>query len=180
MKIYNTLEKQHHPTSVSLGYFDGIHIGHRKVIEKTVELKKHGLTPTVFTFSHSPKSIISGIPEQRIISLDEKKEVLANMGVEILYIIDFLKICKLSPEEFVNRVLNQMLNAKAVVCGFNYHFGFGGSADASDLKTLCLKYDIKAKIIKPVLYQRKPISSTRIRTALKSKDMINAKNMLGN
>lgn len=180
MKIYTKLEKQTEPTAVALGYFDGVHIGHRKVIEQTVKFKKHGLTPTVFTFSHSPKSIISGIPEQTITSLDKKKELLESLNVEKLYIIDFLEIYKLSPDDFVKKILVEKLNAKAVVCGFNYHFGSGGYADAEDLKNLCLRYEVETKIIKPVLYQQKPISSTRIKEALKSKNVVSAKNMLGN
>ncbi len=180
MKIYTTLEKQNQPTAVALGYFDGLHIGHKKVIEKAIRSKKHGLVPTVFTFSLSPKSILKGTPEQRIMSLDEKKELLEYMGVEILYVIDFSKICKMSSNEFVKDILIEKLHAETVVCGFNYHFGYGGSADASDLKNLCLKYGAKTKIIKPILYQHKPVSSTRIRTALESKDMVNVKNMLGN
>ncbi len=179
MKIYTTLEKQDKPTSVALGYFDGMHIGHKKVIKKAIELKKHGLIPTVFTFSQNPKSVLSGTSEQNIMSPDEKKEFLERMGVEALYIIDFAEICKLSPEEFVRDILGKKLYAKAAVCGFNYHFGYGGSADAGDLKTLCLKHGIKTKIIKPVLYEHIPISSTRIKAAIKSKDIINAKNMLG-
>jgi riboflavin kinase / FMN adenylyltransferase len=180
MKIYTTLEKHTEPTAVALGYFDGLHIGHKKVIETTVELKNHGMVPTVFTFLHSPKAVLAGIPEQSIITLNEKKELLKRMGVEALYVVDFSKICKLSPDEFVRDILVEKLNAKTAVCGFNYHFGYGGCADAEDLKALCLKYGIKAKVIKPVLYQREPISSTRIKEALESKDISNAKNMLGN
>ncbi len=180
MKIYNILEKQLKPTAVALGYFDGMHIGHKKVISKTVELKKHGLAPTVFTFSCNPKSIILRVPEQKIMSIDEKKDFLERMGIEILYIIDFLEIYKLKPNEFVKNILNEKLNAKTVVCGFNYHFGFGGSADATDLKNLCSKHEIETKIIKPALYERRPISSTRIRKAIESSDTASVKNMLGN
>ena len=180
MKIYNTLEKQTKPAAVALGYFDGIHVGHRKVIEKAVKLKKHGLLPTVFTLTQNPKSILSGIPEQKIMGVDKKKEILEHLGIEALYIIDFLEIYKLSPTEFVENILVEKLDAKVAVCGFNYHFGFGGYANAEDLRNICLKHAVKTKIINPVLYQRSPISSTRIREALKSKDVINAANMLGN
>ena len=66
MKIYTNLEKQITPLCVALGYFDGIHKGHQKVIRSAVELKKQGLIPTVFTFNQNPKSIIFGTPEHRI------------------------------------------------------------------------------------------------------------------
>ncbi len=180
MNIYTKFEKQKNPTAVALGYFDGIHIGHQKVINTTVELKNCRLSPTVFTFSSGPQTVLFGKSEQKIITLDQKKEILSAMGVENLYIINFVGICKLTAEEFVKTILANTLNARAVVCGFNYHFGNGAAADAQDLEKICNKFDIETKIIKPVLYENKPISSTRIRKHINENDIENAKNMLGN
>ena len=166
MKIYNTLEKQVSPTAVALGYFDGVHIGHQKVLKKTAKFKKEGLIPTVFTFSSNPKSEIMKIPEKKIFSMDEKQNAMQNLGIEIMYVTDFSKIKNMSAEQFVREVLFKTLNAKVVICGFNYHFGAGGIADATDLKRICLDYGITTKIVNPVLFNKSPVSSTRIRKAL--------------
>ena len=178
MKIYNTLERQEIPTAVALGYFDGIHIGHQKVLKKTVKFKKEGLAPTVFTFSSNPKSEIMKSPEKKIFSTAEKQGAMQNLGIEIMYISDFLKIKNMSAEQFVREILFKTLNAKAVVCGFNYHFGAGGIADAMDLKKICLDYGIKSKIINPVLFNKSPVSSTRIRKALAEGNTFELQNML--
>lgn len=178
MKIYTSLQKQSLPLCVALGYFDGIHKGHRKVISKTLKYKSLGLVPSVFTFSESPRATLSGIPENRIIDNITKQNILENIGIEILYMIDFRTICNLSAEEFVRDILKDTLNTKYVVCGFNYHFGKNGTADANMLRKLCSNYGIKTKIIRPVLYKRRPISSTRIREAIKNNDNTNVYRML--
>ena len=67
----------------------------------------------------------------------------------------------------MRNILKEKLNVKCAVCGFNYHFGKGGVAGAEDLKKICKEFDIKTYIVKPVLYKSKPISSTRIRKAIK-------------
>lgn len=164
---------------MALGYFDGIHIGHKKIILETVKLKGQNLIPTVFTFSKNPKMIISKTPENNIFTKKEKEEKLKNLGIEILYTVNFLKIKNLSPEKFVKKILHEKLNTKIAICGFNYHFGRGGTADAEDLKNICTDFGIDVKIIKPVLYKKTPVSSTRIRNAIKENNILEINHMLG-
>ncbi len=181
MKIYNDLsEVQSLKTAVALGFFDGMHLGHKKVILKTISCKNQGLSPAVFTFTENPKSILTHTKDLKLMSNSEKIEYLENLGVESLYLINFLDIYKLTPEEFVKKILFEKLNAGAVICGFNYHFGYGGTAGSEDLKKICKKYNIKTYIVKPVLYKKEAISSTRIRKAIKSNDIKSAKRMLKN
>jgi len=179
MKIYYNLENLCCDSAVALGYFDGLHLGHQKVISKAAKYKKYGLTPVVFTFSENPKCILKHTDEKRIYSQDKKERKIKNLGVEILYIVDFLSVYNLSPQKFVEEILLKKLGAKLLTCGFNYHFGKGGKADANDLKNIAEKYSIKTEIIKPVLYEEEPISSTRIRNALSSNNVNSVKNMLG-
>lgn len=178
MKIYTSLQKQNLPLCVALGYFDGVHKGHRKVISKTLKYKSVGLTPSVLTFNESPRAILSDTTENRITDNITKQNILEKIGIEILYMIDFRTVCNLSAEKFVGDILNSTLNAKYVVCGFNYHFGKSGTADANTLKKLCSNYGIKTKIIRPVLYKHRPISSTRIREAILNNDKTNTYKML--
>ena len=110
-------------------------------------------------------------------NVQEKENAIEKLGIEELYIIDFQKIMNLTPEEFVKDILYKKLNAYSVVCGFNYHFGKGGYSNAEDLRKICKNYNIKTYIIKPVLYKSKPISSTRIRQAIKFNDISQVTNM---
>lgn len=178
MKIYDSLNKQTLPLSVALGYFDGVHKGHKAVIKEAVSFESFGLVPAVFTFKRSPRSILYDINEYQITDNETKEKIFEDLGVKILYLINFEEIKDLTPKQFVRNILKEKLNAKCVICGFNYHFGKGGTGDANQLKNLCLDFGIKTKIIKPVLYKAGPISSSRIRKALEENDTISAQNML--
>lgn len=178
MKIYNSLNKQTLPLSVALGYFDGVHKGHKAVISEVANSESFGLVPSVFTFKKSPRSILYDINEYQITDNETKEKIFESLGIKILYLIDFEEIKDLTPKQFVRNILKEKLNAKYVVCGFNYHFGKGGTGDANQLKNLCLDFGIETKIIKPVLYKSGPISSSRIRKALEENDTISAQNML--
>lgn len=178
MIVYKNFEIQNMPTAVALGYFDGVHIGHQKVIRQTVRLKKKGVIPTVFTFSNNPKAIANRFQEKRITSVERKISIMENLGIEIMYIVDFLKVKNMFPEQFVRDILFKTLNAKYVVCGFNCHFGNNGNADASDLKKICAQYGILVKVVKPVLFNDSPVSSTRIRESLMVENLSDAEFMM--
>ncbi len=179
MKIYYSLEKQTEPTAVALGYFDGLHVAHRRVVSKAIEFKNHSFSPAVFTFLKNSKDIVSGVQRMQIMSLDEKEKALETLGVEVFYAVDFLGLRTLSAENFVKDVLVDVLNAKVLVCGFNYHFGYRGIANANDLKSLGDKYGIEVEVVEPVMYKDQPISSTRIRKALQAHDFKTADDMFG-
>lgn len=178
MKIYYNLEKSENPKSIALGFFDGVHIAHQKIIEKTVSYSKKGLTPCVLTFSQNPRSIVENIKLDLITTNEQKLEIMKNIGIQAVYMPDFNSIRDLSPEAFVGKILNDTLNAKAVFCGFNYRFGKCGAGNTNTLARLCKNFDIEVFVEPPILYGNKPISSTRIRTAIKNKDFALADGML--
>ncbi len=180
MKIYNKItDENSEEKAVALGFFDGLHLGHKRVIKKTVCFKNKGLTPAVFTFSQNPKSILAHSDIMQIMNSDEKKQKLEKMGIELFYSVDFEEVRNLSPEQFVKEILIKKLNTKVAICGFNYHFGRGGTAGAEDLKKICQKYGINTYIVKPVLYKKEVISSTKIREAIIEKNFQKANDMLG-
>ena len=94
MRIFRSLKPCECDTAVALGYFDGIHIGHRAVIDAAVACKREGLTPTVFTFAKTPKK---GTERDQLLTYESKVEMLEKLGVEILYIIDFELVREKSP-----------------------------------------------------------------------------------
>lgn len=159
--------------AVSLGIFDGVHIGHRAVLNSA---KKSGLKTAVFTFlsetvtTKGNKGVI--YPDKR------KQELLKSLGVEYILSPSFSDFKDMSAEDFVKEVLVGALNAKEVFCGEDFHFGKGAAAGVCELCELCRKYEIKLSVTPPVMYKGQAVSSTRIKNALISGDISSANDML--
>lgn len=179
MIIKNQIEDSLYNTSVALGLFDGIHLGHLSVISNMINNSNHTLIPTIFTFMDTYNSNKKCKQVDELITQSSKNKLLKNLGVKMLYQVKFASVSHMTPNEFVDNILCSTLKAKKVFCGFNYHFGYGGKADAEDLKTLCLKRNIEVNISDPILYNGNPISSTRIRKCIKDAKLEDVKNMLG-
>ena len=180
MKIYYNLEKSENPKAIALGFFDGVHIAHQKIIEKAVDYSRKNLTPCVLTFSQNPRTIVENISLDLITTTEQKLEIMKNMGIQEAYVLDFKGLKDMLPVDFVNKIIHDALNAKAVFCGFNYRFGKFGAGDTDTLKRLCKNFGIEVFVEPAVLYEREPISSTRIRTALREKNFELANKMLAN
>lgn len=173
-----TDEKLNNGTAVALGNFDGIHLGHSAVLEKTVELSKDTLTATVMLFDEHSLKAVSGEAPPMLMTDSERLEFLTQKGLRVRT-VRFADIRSLSPEDFVKNILVDRLNAKAVVCGFNYRFGKGASGDAKLLKKLCKSENIECITVDEVLCDSLPVSSTAIRKAIENGDIVLANNMLG-
>ena len=176
MLIFRLLTEAPSPTAVALGYFDGVHLGHKAVIRAAVECKSEGLTPAVFTFSSTPKR---GTENTQLTSFDEKARIFEQIGIEILYIIDFETVRNKTSDEFVSEILKSVFRAKKVFCGYNYHFGKNGTATSEDLVKLCSGQNIEVVVKKPVKFRNSFVSSTVIREYIKSGDIQKANRMLG-
>ena len=173
-----TDEKLNNGSAVALGNFDGMHIGHLAVLEKATELGEGGLIPTVMLFDeHSLKAVLGEAPP-RLMTDIERLVFLKKKGLEIRT-VSFADIKNLTPEEFVDGVLINQLNARAVVCGFNYRFGKGAAGDASLLESLCEGRGIECIIADEVLADSIPVSSTAIRRKIEDGDIEEANRMLG-
>ena len=155
-------------SAVALGFFDGIHLGHKSVIGSMLKCAgENSLISVVHTFSEHPSEAF-GRHRPFVTSKEERYEIMKNMGVEKIVVDDFLAVKDLSPEQFVKEVLVERLRARFVFCGFNYHFGRGGKADSSVLEQLCEPYGIKVRVVTPVIVGGSPVSSTRIRNLLRN------------
>lgn len=179
MKVYTQLKHAAGPSSVALGFFDGVHIGHAAVISQAAAGKARGLSPAVFTFGQSPQAFLSGENPGRLMTDSMKERILEQLGVQALYIAEFCTLKDMSPQDFVKEILVERLCAKEIFCGFNFHFGAGGAGDAHTLEMIARGYGIPVKTVPPVLYSGVPVSSTRIRTALRQGDAESAGAMLG-
>jgi riboflavin kinase/FMN adenylyltransferase len=179
MNVYYELTPSAGDSAVALGNFDGLHLGHRRVIESAVEAKAQGLVPTVFTFAANPLADLGGRPGRELITQEQKIALLEEMGVEQLYIVHFSLLKDLAPGEFVTQVLSGVCRAKEVCCGFNFTFGRGGRANSQALTELCAERGIRTRVVPAVLSDGKPLSSTRIRGLIASGDVDEAAKLLG-
>ena len=167
------------PSTVALGLFDGVHMGHRAVISSAVEkARERGLIPRVFTFlpdGPAPKSK-GGLT---LLQAESQKEaILDRLGVEEVICPPFEAFRAMTPEQFVLDFLDKVLRAKELVCGFNYHFGKGGAAGVEELTALCAPLGITVTALPPVLWQGEVVSSTRIRRCIREGEMEEAGRML--
>ena len=128
-------------TAVAMGYFDGIHIGHRAVIEGAVEwAKAHGAAPAVFTFKLPADSKMKG---RRLLSTEDKHALIASLGVEYYLCPEFEEIRAMTPEQFVYGIV-QDCHAKALFCGENFTFGAKAAGTPELLKELCARWGWKS------------------------------------
>ena len=170
------------PSSVALGFFDGVHAGHRAVIGAAVETaRREGLTPRVFTFR--PEGADASRPVSKsgltLLQREEQKEaVLEELGVEEVICPPFETFRSMTPEQFVQGFLGETLHARVLVCGFNYHFGRGGQAGVEELRALCAPLGIQVEALPPVLWQGEVVSSTRIRQCIREGQIEEAAAML--
>ena len=166
-------------TVLALGMFDGMHIGHKKLIETTVRLaKKDGLEPAVFTFADHPQKLF-GAKVARLCDNDERLRLMRRIGAARIEQAEFTReLASLSPERFVDMLVEKM-QPQTIVAGFNYTFGKGKSGDTSLLTKLAVKKGVGAAIIPPVNFANKPVSSTRIRELIEKGDVQSAQLMLG-
>lgn len=160
------------PRVIALGVFDGVHIGHRAVL--TGALLQPNLTPAVFTFQGIDKVKSGGTLQ----TSDEQRRIFNTLGFADVFETDFDAIRDLSPAAFVE-YLRCNLFAKAVVCGYNFHFGKNGAGDTALLAELCEKAGIALQVIPAVTADGEAVSSTRIRRALANGDVRTVTRLLG-
>ena len=166
------------PSAVALGFFDGLHLGHIEVIKRA--LLKDGLCSVVFTFNDKtslPK--FSGKKGHCIITHEQKTEIFAGLGVEMVYAPDFSDVRDYSAREFVERILRDKLCASFVVCGYDFRFGKGGEGNPETLKALCAENGIECEVVPAVTVDGETVSSTVIRDLIRAGDIETANRYLG-
>ncbi|HEM3610078.1 TPA: bifunctional riboflavin kinase/FAD synthetase [Streptococcus suis] len=178
IKDFNELQKEE-PTVLVLGYFDGIHLGHKALFERARKVAdERGLTVTVLTYPESPRLAFSRFTPELLLHLTSQEQrylLLEKNGVDQLVMTPFTsEFASNTPEDFIERYVKG-LNAQALVAGFDYHFG-NCRADVQDLMEL---FDGQVEIVSEVSLRGEKVSSTRIRQAIQSGDVSLANQLLG-
>ena len=161
-------------TAIALGTFDGVHLGHKKVLQTAVN---SGLFPVAVAFSVPPKAFLSD--EKIVLSdLEEKTILIKETGIKEIEYLDFPKLKDVSAEDFFE-FLKAKFNPKMIVCGFNYTFGKKGVGNTDLLNKLCNENGITLKVIDKVTAFGEVVSSTLIRNLIKEGDLSTAEKFMG-
>lgn len=175
MKVYHDLTPGAPRAAVALGCFDGLHLGHQRVIGAA---RAPGLAQSVLTFA-DPLEELGGKSGGQLVTKRQKLRLLERMGVQQVYSLRFAAIKNMSPEQFVDDVLVEVCHAKKVCCGFNFTFGYRGAGRAETLQALCTARGIACEIVPAVEIGGEAVSSTRIRALVTNGDVAQAEQLLG-
>lgn len=169
-------------TVLTIGTFDGVHIGHQKIISKLIKVaEEKNLKPVVLTFFPHPRMVLQKNHDLKLINtIDERIAILEAFGIHQILVKEFtLDFANLSAEAFVKNILVDQLNAGYVIIGYDHHFGKNRSADINDLKTFGKQFNFEVAEIPKQDIDEVGVSSTKIRKALNSGDIKTANAYLG-
>lgn len=182
MEVFNNIPQLGENTTIAIGTFDGVHKGHRIVLENAHLMAEETKTPMiVFTFKDHPAIITGSKKVPKLITLsNEKIKLLEFSKPDYCLMIDFTKeLSLLSPEEFISEILVKKLRAKNICIGFNFYFGHKASGNGQTLIDLSEKYDYKAKVIEPIKIDNETISSSVIRNLIDNGEIEKSNKILG-
>lgn len=180
MQIFTDLNKNPN-LSLALGYFDGVHLGHQKVIATAVNFAKtNGNKSAVITFKDHPCCFFKGVCPKYILTREDRLKHIENLGVDYVYILDFdAKLCLLSAEEYLKNILINNFSPISISTGFNHYFGAKKSGGVDLLTKMQSVYGYEYFEVPPQKINKETISSTTIRHALSKGQIENANEMLG-
>ncbi len=178
IETYKSEEK----TVVTIGTFDGVHIGHQKIVNHLIaDGETNGLKSVILTFFPHPRMVLQKDFNIKLINtIKERREILDGLGLDYLIIKKFtMEFSRLKAEDFVRQILVDKLNAKKVIIGYDHRFGRNRNADINDLKKFGDIYGFEVEEISAQDIDDVSVSSTKIRKALMEGDVVKANAFLG-
>lgn len=165
IRSLNDIPHNIHCACVTIGNFDGVHLGHRKLFSRVIELAARcGGTSIAVTFDPHPLEVLRPDGVKRISTMQRKIELIEGAGIEILILIPFTReFAATGADEFVQKILVGKLGVKELVIGYDYAFGRGRSGDISFLREQGERYGFAVSVVPPFQLYGQPVSSTRIR-----------------
>lgn len=184
LKVFNSIFdfKSDKKTVVTLGTFDGVHFGHKSILNKLIESTTNSDEESlVLTFFSHPRMILEQDSDIKLLNtIEEKAQLLKELGIHNLVIQKFdNSFSQLLPEDFVKQVLVDIFNVKKIIIGYDHRFGKNRAADINDLIAFGQKYNFEVEQISAEEIDNVSISSTKIRTALQSGNIKLANEYLG-
>ncbi len=168
------------PLAAAIGKFDGIHLGHQKLLRCVLEQKECGKKAAVFTFDPPPSALFGTGMEKELMTREEKRAAFEKMGIDIL--VEFpltYETAAISPEDFITDILVKRMHTAYLAAGTDVTFGDKGAGDAALLRAMAGKCGYEVHIIEKVCYNGKAVSSTQVRQAVESGRMEEAACLLG-
>ena len=166
---------------VTLGYFDGVHLGHQKLMKRNVDLsKKYGLTPSILLFKENTSTSVKD-EKHYLSSLEDKVEILSQLGIKTFCLVNFDEnFMKLSPKDFIKTIIAEKLNAKIIIVGDDYRFGYKASGNVDTLKEYEDIFAYKTDVVDFEMEDdHEKISSGHIRDMVRQGEIRKANKYLG-
>ncbi len=166
--------------AVTLGKFDGMHLGHQQLIDLVISCKEQGMTAVMFSFQMHPGNLFSDKEFELIYTEEEKVAKLSHAGIDVLISYPFTEETRsMEPEKFISEILIGKLDAKVIVVGEDFRFGYQRKGDVAFLKKYGEIYGFKVIACEKRKWKNEVISSSSIRKAIKDGDIETANAMLG-
>lgn len=166
-----------HGTVITLGKFDGVHRGHQALIER---VKSYAASHK--SLGRSPKTVVFTfmINQYTLLTVEERREIIGNMGIDILVECPFVPmIITMEAEDFVRKILVEQMQVCHLVVGEDFRFGYGRRGDVAMLRELGRRYDFTVEVVEKVTDEEGRISSSRVRESLREGDMETVNRLLG-
>jgi riboflavin kinase / FMN adenylyltransferase len=184
MRNINNIESYQpiNETVATIGTFDGVHMGHQKIIKRLINsAKQHHLKSVILTFFPHPRMVLQKDSNIKLINtIDERTKIIDALGVDFLLIKKFTnEFSRLSAEDFVKKILVKKIHAKKVIIGYDHRFGRNRNANLDDLKTFGALYNFEVEEISVQDIDEVAVSSTKIRKALNEGNIEKANKYLG-
>ena len=185
MKVFTTIPNypSENKSIVTIGTFDGVHLGHRVVLRRMREIAKKTKGESVLlTFFPHPRHVLHKDNQDMklITTLQEKQDLINQAGLDNLVIHEFTKkFSRIKPANFVRDILVEQLNVHTLVIGYDHHFGRNREGSIQELTTLADLYDFNIEKIDPQYFEDVTVSSSKIRKLIEKGEMVKAKQYLG-
>ncbi len=168
------------PTALAIGKFDGVHLGHQKLLRELIRRKEEGMTTAIFTFHPAPDRFF-GIGDGKVLTTEEeKRDLFDRLGIDILIEYPFdRETADTPPEDFVRGILRDRMHAAYVAAGPDLSYGRKGKGDFALLRAIAAEDGFEAECIEKLRIDGKAVSSTRVRDLLRRGDMEDAARCLG-
>ena len=170
------------PLALSLGMFDGVHLGHKSIIDELLKIgSENNLETAILTFWPHPRFIFNPNEDLKLLNtLEEKKFLMDKYGIDTLFLKEFdEEFRNLTGEEFVRQILIEKLNVKYLIIGYDHSFGKNKSGNFDLLEKLSKELDFEVEQMEAINIHENNISSTKVRNALLSGNIVEANEMLG-